>query len=79
MCGSGELMKQFALRILIGVALAMIPTMALAYGGFGAGLSALGSLVAVVMALFMAIVGFIWYPIKRLLARLRRTDATRDG
>ena len=40
---------------------------ALAYVGPGAGLSAIGTLVAVVGAVLLAIVGFVWYPVKRLL------------
>ena len=38
-----------------------------AYIGPGAGLSALGSLLALVLAVFVAIAGFFWYPIKRLV------------
>jgi hypothetical protein len=47
--------------------LALLPGAAAAYVGPGAGLSAIGTLVALVGAVFLAIVGFIWYPIKRLL------------
>ncbi|HEX5454337.1 MAG TPA: hypothetical protein VFX06_11135 [Stellaceae bacterium] len=46
-------------------------TAANAYMGPGAGLSAIGSLLSVVAALLFAIVGFIWYPVKRLLRRGR--------
>ena len=37
--------------------------------GPGAGLSALGTLVALVGAFFMLLAGFVWYPVKRLLRR----------
>ena len=47
-------------------------TAANAYVGPGAGLSAIGSLVSVVSALLLAIAGFVWYPLKRLLRRGRR-------
>ncbi len=40
---------------------------AYAYLGPGAGLSAIGSLVALVAAVLFAIVGFLWYPIKRFI------------
>jgi hypothetical protein len=40
---------------------------AFAYVGPGAGLSVIGAALAFVGAIFLAIVGFIWYPIKRLL------------
>lgn len=42
-----------------------------AYIGPGAGLSAFGSLLALIVAVFAGIVGFIWYPIKRLLKKMR--------
>jgi hypothetical protein len=42
-----------------------------AYVGPGAGLSAIGIVVGLIAAVLLGIVGFIWYPIKRLL-RLRR-------
>ncbi|MGH6875883.1 MAG: hypothetical protein ACREHV_00740 [Rhizomicrobium sp.] len=44
-------------------------TAAEAYLGPGAGLSAIGSVVSVISAIFLAIAGFIWYPIKRLFKR----------
>ena len=53
---------------------ALLPQAALAYIGPGAGLSAIGTAVAVVGAFLLLIVGFVWYPIKRLL---RRTGAMR--
>jgi hypothetical protein len=40
-----------------------------AYIGPGAGLSAIGSVVSVISAVFLAIAGFVWYPIKRLFRR----------
>ena len=43
-----------------------------AYLGPGAGLSALGSLVSLVGMFVFAILGFAWYPFKRLLAKVRR-------
>jgi hypothetical protein len=45
----------------------MLPNSALAYIGPGAGLSAVGTVVAVIGAILLLIVGFIWYPIKRVL------------
>jgi hypothetical protein len=43
---------------------AAAPTAAHAYIGPGAGLSAIGSLLALIAAVFVAIFGFLWYPIK---------------
>jgi hypothetical protein len=52
----------------------LLPLPVVAYVGPGAGLSALGSLLALLAAIVVAIAGFLWYPIKRLLGR-RRTSA----
>jgi membrane protein implicated in regulation of membrane protease activity len=61
---------------MLGCALLLLPLLtageAQAYIGPGAGLTAIGTAVALVSALFLAIVGFVWYPIRRLL-RKRRT------
>lgn len=51
------------------------PSAALAYIGPGAGLSAIGTAIAAVGAFFLLIVGFIWYPIKRLLRKRRVAEA----
>jgi hypothetical protein len=40
-----------------------------AYIGPGAGLGAIGTLIALIGAVFFAIVGFVWYPIKRLMRK----------
>jgi hypothetical protein len=44
-------------------------TPAYAYLGPGAGLSAIGALVALIFGVILAFVGFIWYPVKRLLRK----------
>lgn len=46
--------------------LAVLPQSALAYIGPGAGVSAIGTVIALVGAVLLAILGFVWYPIKRL-------------
>ncbi|MEM8698822.1 MAG: hypothetical protein AAGF44_06595 [Pseudomonadota bacterium] len=48
-------------------ALILMPDLALAYVGPGAGLGAIGTVLALVAAVVLAIVGFLWYPIKRML------------
>jgi hypothetical protein len=50
-----------------------------AYVGPGAGLSALGSLLALLAAVVVAIAGFLWYPIKRLLGKRRATAQQADS
>lgn len=53
--------------IMSGLCLALLtPLPAMAYIGPGAGLSAIGSVFAFLGVIFLLIVGFIWYPIKRL-------------
>lgn len=56
-------------------AAALAATEALAYIGPGAGISAIGSLLALLAAVALAIVGFIWYPAKRLRRRMRQKTA----
>lgn len=51
---------------------------AFAYVGPGAGLSAIGTIIALVAAFLLAIVGFIWYPVKRML-RKRKTQTGDSG
>jgi len=56
----------------------MLPQAALAYVGPGAGLSAIGTLIALVGAGFLLIVGFIWYPVKRLLKKSKTPNRPKD-
>ncbi len=48
-----------------------------AYMGPGVGLSALGSVLAFAVALLLAVVGFVWLPLKRLIGLLRRRSGER--
>ena len=54
---------------------AVLPTTALAYTGPGAGISAIGSLLALLAAIGFMIVGFVWYPIKRLIKGTKKAPA----
>jgi uncharacterized membrane protein len=47
---------------------------AFAYIGPGAGITAIGTLFALIGAVLLAIVGFIWYPIKRLFQKNKKND-----
>lgn len=58
---------KLALTMIYGAGWLLSAADASAYIGPGAGLSALGSLLALVLAVFVAIAGFFWYPIKRLV------------
>ena len=52
-------------------ALTVLPSHAFAYIGPGAGLSAIGSLLALLAAMVVAIFGFVWYPVKRFIRMLK--------
>jgi hypothetical protein len=48
---------------------------AVAYVGPGLGLGAIGAFVGVIVTILLAIIGVIWYPLKRVL---RRNSSTAD-
>lgn len=54
--------------------LAIYPAAIHAYIGPGAGISAIGALVAVVATVALALFGFVWYPIKRLMRKRRQEN-----
>jgi len=58
--------------LILGLAL---PHIAYAYVGPGAGISAIGTFVAMIGAIILLIVGFVWFPVKRLL-RSRKKSKT---
>ena len=50
-----------------------------AYIGPGAGISAIGTVIALLGAILLAVVGFVWYPIKRLRAKRRQAAKLEEG
>ncbi|MDX1581322.1 MAG: hypothetical protein R3360_06840 [Alphaproteobacteria bacterium] len=54
------------------------PGVASAYIGPGAGISAIGAVLALLAAVFLAIVGLVWYPAKRLMRRRKASGATKS-
>lgn len=50
-------------------ALALMPGAAHAYIGPGMGLGVIASVLGVVAAFFMALIGLLWFPLKRLVKR----------
>ena len=54
--------------------LVLLGTPAMAYIGPGAGLGAIGTVIAVIGAVLLMIVGFVWYPLKRLLKRGKKSS-----
>jgi uncharacterized membrane protein YidH (DUF202 family) len=53
-------------------AIVVISLPAHAYVGPGAGLSVLGSVLALFAAVLLMIAGFVWYPVKRLMNRKKK-------
>jgi len=53
--------------LLFAVASVLLGSPLLGYVGPGTGLTAIGAALALLACIFLMIVGFIWYPIKRLL------------
>ncbi len=70
------------LAFLSVLAAGLLPDPALAYVGPGVGLSAIGTLIAVVAVVLLAIVGLLWHPVKRMLGRNKPaadlSEATED-
>jgi len=61
--------------VAILLTLLCFPEQAHAYIGPGTGMSAIGVFLAILMGVAVAIFGFLWYPVKRLLRMFRkRTD-----
>ena len=56
----------------------LTPATASAYIGPGAGLSALGSLLALLGAALLIIVGFVWYPVKRMMRKWKAAHADQE-
>jgi hypothetical protein len=59
---------------LLFVGVVLSPGVGHAYIGPGAGLSAIGTLLALIAAVVVAIFGFVWFPIKRMLRNLRKAE-----
>jgi predicted membrane channel-forming protein YqfA (hemolysin III family) len=64
-------MKKIQLLLVI---FTLLPTPAFAYIGPGAGLGAIATLIAIVLGGILLIVGFVWYPLKRILNKRRQTQ-----
>lgn len=63
----------------LAFSLLSLPTFTHAYIGPGAGLGAIGTAIAFLGALILLVVGFVWYPIKRLLRRRKKASRTTEG
>lgn len=63
-----------ASALLALAAVLLLPASLQAYGGPGSVITGLGALLAVVAALVAALFGFFWFPVKRLVRKIRGTD-----
>jgi len=61
--------------------LCVLATPASAYLGPGAGIGAVGAVIALIAAVALAVVGFVWYPVKRLVSagRAKRRSAAPEA
>jgi hypothetical protein len=60
---------------LTSISFAALPASALAYVGPGAGLSIIGSVLALFAAVVVAIFGFLFFPIRRMLRKRKERAA----
>jgi len=67
-------MSRFCLQLFLLSLLGWVGGLSLAhaYVGPGTGLSAIGAFLALLVGVVVAIFGFLWYPLKRLLGRKSR-------
>jgi len=71
---------KLTLGIIFFLFVLLVPLSAFAYLGPGAGLSAIGSVLAFVGLILLLLLGFFWYPLKKLMKKIRSdTDKETDG
>lgn len=63
------------MRCLLVSVLLIVAPVASAYVGPGAGLSAIGSALALIGAVLLGIIGFFWYPVKRLVRKFKTRES----
>lgn len=56
------------------IVIVLAPAPASAYGGPGSVISGIGALLALLAALVASLFGFVWYPLKMLVRRIRDTE-----
>lgn len=66
------LLRAIAVSLVSGLAAALSPEAAHAYGGPGSVITGIGALLAALAAVAAAVLGFLWFPVKKLLGKMRR-------
>lgn len=65
-------LRNLAGLVSLGLVVALAsPGLAYAYVGPGLGLAAVASFLSILAALLLGVVGFVWYPVKRLIRAVR--------
>jgi len=62
--------------VFLAAALTLFPLGAQAYVGPGAGLGAIAITISVLLGLVLLVVGFLWYPLKRMIRSRKGTSQT---
>lgn len=71
-CGPPRGSLMFSVLGALAACMFLPPDLAQAYVGPGAGLTAIGTVLALIGAVLLALAGLIWYPIKSLIRRFSR-------
>lgn len=66
--------NRYGMRGLAAIGLLLVATAAEAYVGPGLGLGVLGAILGGLAAVLLAILGVVWYPLKRLLRKRKRVE-----
>lgn len=78
-----QILRGFVVLLVFVAAEMLAPSSLWGYGGPGSIISGLGAFLAVVAAIIVSIFGFLWFPLKRLIRRIRgesdRDAETRSG
>lgn len=73
-----NLSKYIELSLVSLIATLVISPPAMAYVGPGAGLLAIAAFIALSLAVLAALLGFLWFPLKRLLSKRNQPTATQE-
>lgn len=74
-----SLPRTFSPAVLAFIVSSLSATQAFAYIGPGAGLTAIGTALAVILVILLAVIGFVWYPLKRVIRKRREARAADDS
>lgn len=73
-----QILRGIVILLVIVAAGMLAPSSLWGYGGPGSIISGLGAFLAVVAAIIASIFGFLWFPLKRLIRRIR-DESDRDA